>query len=268
MTSQPPEPVTLPIPVDQVCPRLWVHNRPETVSNFVRSFRVWQRHITVFMIDYLQPGDSFVDIGANLGYFSVYAGLCVGDSGVVQAIEPDADNAALLARNAELNRLSNIRLHRTAISDYIGDATLYQGSYNAGSHSILEKDDLSAGPSVPVTTLDELLAGAETPRLIKIDVQGAELSVLRGMRQLLATAKRKPGIIMEFSPLDLQRNGEMEDFFAFVADNSYSLRAFIDNERKKNRPPQLRRATLREIAKDIITASDDAEFDILLLAHP
>lgn len=260
-------PFTLAVPAGSECPRLHLHGRSETVSNFIRTFGVWQRPITAFLINYLKEGDVFVDVGANIGYFSVYAGLCVGDSGRVHAIEPDPDNAALLAANLELNGLSNAKVHRTAVADFTGEATLYQGEFNAGAHSLVQKDGLGPGAEVPVTTLDRLLADEPKVKLLKIDVQGAEISVLRGMKEMLSDSERRPAIIMEFSPGELRRNDALEEFFDFVARNRYSLRAFIANERSRTKPPQIRRATLRQIAKDFLFAKETAEFDLLLLTH-
>lgn len=261
-------PVTLGTPVNGTAPRLLLHDRSETVSNFLRTFGVWQRPITAFLINYLQEGDVFVDVGANIGYFSVYAGLKVGAGGRVHAVEPDAVNAGLLTENLALNGLDNVRLHRTAVADFCGEATFFHGGHNAGAHSLVRKDELSAGPKVPVVTLDRLLADEAKIKLMKIDVQGAELAVLRGLRERLADPQARPGIILEFSPLDLQRGGELDALLDFIAAHHYSLRAFIANERSSTKPPQIRRATLRQIAEDFIEAKDDSEFDLLLLPHP
>jgi FkbM family methyltransferase len=262
------EPITLAYPVDGVHPRLLVHSRAETISNFVRDHRAWQRHITVFLSTHLRPGDVFVDVGANIGYFSVYAGLRVGARGKVHAIEPDQDNLSLLSANVALNRLSNVQVHPLAASYRNGEAPLFRGTFNRGAHSLLPQGGLSEGPAVPLVRLDELLAEGPTPRLIKIDVQGADLEVLRGATGLLGRPAEKPGIILEFSPLTLQRNGLLEELFDFITRNDYSLRAFITNASGRVIPPQLRWSTLREIANDFVATSDAAEFDILLLPRP
>ena len=258
------EPVLLAESVGGTRPRLMLHDRRETISNFLRAFGVWQRPILAFMMTYLKEGDVFVDVGANLGYFSVYAALCVGASGRVHAVEPDPDNAALLAANIVLNGLSNVRLHQTAVSDFCGDAPFFHDRFNAGGHSLLDKGDLSAGPNVTVTTVDRLLAGEPKAKLIKIDVQGAEMGVLRGMQERLTAWEPKPVIIVEFSPLDLVRRRELDAFFAFVAENHYALHPFFVNERARTMPPQIRRATLRQIAEDFIEVNNAAEFDVLL----
>lgn len=258
-------PIELAYAVNSVFPRLHVHDHNETVSNFLRRHKIWQRQITVFIAGYLSDGDVFVDAGANIGYFSVYAGLRVGSSGKVHAVEPDEKNASLLTANLELNGLSNFTVHPTAVSDTTGEATLFRGKSNAGAHSLLQKGSLAAGPKVPVTTLDNLLRKERTPKLIKIDVQGAELNVLNGMKDLLSGGEEKPAILLEFSPIDLHRNGQLDQLFEFIKSHDYGVRAFIANERRAIMPPQIRRATLRGIANDFVKTNDAAEFDIVLI---
>jgi len=255
------------ISVQSLEARYYLHDARETVSNFLRAYGIWQRPVSNFLVGYLDEGDIFVDVGANIGYFTVLAGLCVGAAGRVHAVEPDADNAALLARNVALNGLSNVQLHRTAVSDHCGEAPLFRGTSNSGAHSLLRKNGLTAGPSVPVVTLDRLLHAEPRIKLLKIDVQGAEMSVLRGLAERLTAKDARPAIIMEFSPADLARADELAELFGFIERNDYSLRAFIANERSKTKPPQIRRATLLNIAQDFISTNDAAEFDILLLPH-
>lgn len=249
-------------------PRLKVHDRPETISNFIRDYGVWQRPLVAFLANFLRDGDVFVDVGANIGYFSVYAALCVGPSGIVHAIEPAEENATLLAANIALNSLYNVRIHRVAVSDHEAEAVLFRSSLNAGAHSLLQTRGLSRGAKVPVRTLDQLLQGERAPRLIKIDVQGADFDVLNGMIPLLSAWEARPAIVMEFCPSELVRRNQLDDFLSFVTSHRYSLRAFIANERSSVVPPQIRRATLRQIAQDFVKVEDTAEFDVLLLPRP
>jgi FkbM family methyltransferase len=260
-------PITLAYAVRDTAPRLVVHDRLETISNFVRAHNVWQRQVTAFITGYLRPGDVFVDVGANIGYFTVYAGLCVGNAGQVHAIEPAAENLRLLEANVSLNGLSNVTVHSVAVSNRGGEAPLFRAGFNSGAHSMVQKDGLTEGPRVPVVRLDALLAGERPPTLIKIDVQGAEFQVLESMTRLLTSPSLRPAIVVEFSPMDLARHGHFDQFFNFIAHHDYSLRAFIANERQQVKPPQVRRATLRQIAKDLLSANDPAELDVLLLPH-
>lgn len=262
------KPVTLAYPINQLTPRLFVHNGPEAISNFLRSEGVWQYQVSAFILNYLREGDVFVDVGANLGYFSICAGLRVGPAGRVHAIEPAEENLALLKANVDLNGLSNVEIHGLAVSDRCGEAPLFRAEFNNGAHSLLQKDKLIPGEKVLVTTLDNLLQGERAPRLIKIDVQGAEPYVLRGMKSLLDNCGTKPAIVLEFTAVDLARSGKMDELFSFVESNNYLIRAFVANVRGSAMPPRIRRFTLRQIADDFVAASDDSEFDIVLLPTP
>jgi FkbM family methyltransferase len=139
-----------------------------------------------FCFRYLRPGDHFVDVGANVGVFSSLVGTRL--PGVrITAVEPFPPIREFLERNLALNNL-DVRVVESAVGAEPGEATF----------EILERDVLnrlapdgavipaSKGIRVAVQTLDEIL-GNSSPALIKIDVEGTELNVLRGARRLLST---------------------------------------------------------------------------------
>jgi FkbM family methyltransferase len=160
-------------------------------------------------LDLLSPGDIVYDVGANIGWYSLLAARVVGASGSVLAFEPSLENAVLAQRNAAANGLDNITVVPAALTDEEGwMAFIEKGSLEGR----LEKDDSEeqarrratrklAGSNgrtlVPITTLDAWLAhtGRPTPTLVKIDVEGAEVGVLRGMEQTLRDAR--PTLIIE-----------------------------------------------------------------------
>lgn len=258
-------PVELAYEVGTIRPRLFLHDRQETISNGIRRLGIWQFPITAFIVAYLRRGDVFVDVGANIGYFSVFAALAVGPDGKVHAVEPEPANLALLQKNLELNGLSNVEVHAVAASDRSGQATLYRDGFNSGGHSLLQKPQVQNTTSVSVTTLDALLDTKGSPRLIKIDVQGSEVDVLKGMSELLRRDGSKPGLIVEFAPTALAKRNQLAELFELLAVADYQIYPFIANERSTLMPPQVRRATLQEIANDFIAGNNDAEFDLLLL---
>jgi FkbM family methyltransferase len=147
------------------------------------------------------------DIGANLGLYTLLASRCVGPTGRVHSFEPDPQNYALLSRSVARNECSNVELHQTAVADQVGTLWLHRSEEHHGDHRIY-----ACGPGdrrtvrVPVTTLDAALV--QSPRLdaVKMDVQGSEWRVLRGMTQLIA---RNPAIAMflEFWPRGLREGG-------------------------------------------------------------
>jgi FkbM family methyltransferase len=158
----------------------------------------------------LQRGMTVVDIGANIGYFTVLAARLVEERGRVLAFEPDPHNFALLTKSICANRLRNVTALNMALGAESGSARLYRSHSNFGDHR-LYSDPKSAGRSseeVPVDTLDNVLAAHRAAKVdfIKMDVQGYEHSVLRGMAATLAA---NPGIqvLTEFWPLGIERAG-------------------------------------------------------------
>jgi FkbM family methyltransferase len=139
--------------------------------------------------NYLKPGDTFYDIGANVGFFTVIGATLVGDAGKVYAFEPVSENAALVRRNAELNRFHNVTVFEQAVSSRSGKAELLLAHYSGGSTlSIVDTPpDLKGKVTVDVVSIDDLITQQNLlpPNMIKIDVEGAELNVLQGMTQTI-----------------------------------------------------------------------------------
>ena len=137
----------------------------------------------------LRPGDVFVDVGANEGYFAVLAArACPGAR--VLAIEPQSRLQEVLRRNLERNGLRNVQVERVALGEAGGETELYlHPSTNTGASGEQRRRRLGwrreAVPSVP---LDELAArrGIAAIRLMKVDCEGAEARVVRGAAGLLA----------------------------------------------------------------------------------
>ena len=142
----------------------------------------------------VNAGDCCIDVGANLGYYTISLANWVGPSGLVAAFEPFPGNFAILEKNVHLNRLQNVILEPSALSDCKGSLELI---YGAG-------EQFSATPSVagyavegnrvsikvPTCRLDDYVAGlGRAPDFIKIDVEGAELTVLEGARRTLAAVR-------------------------------------------------------------------------------
>ena len=179
----------------------------------------WEAYESQLMGRLLRPGMTFVDVGAHIGYYSLLAARAVGPAGRVVSFEPSPDNFALLTENIRLNGLSKIvRAENLALGAGRGEADLHLSTCNTGDHrlySTLDDDDemFNAGMHrqsvrVPVISLDEYLGreGVERVDVVKIDVQGAEMDVLLGMRQTLA---RSPQVVLftEFWPHGLLRFG-------------------------------------------------------------
>lgn len=130
----------------------------------------------------LQPGDLFVDVGANIGVYATWAAKLVGPTGAVLALEPVPTTRAWLERLCAQNDLRNVGVIATAAGAEKGSAWMQttDGASGLSRVTVGQQSDVE----VAVTTLD-LLLGSQVPALIKIDVEGHELSVLRGSRHIL-----------------------------------------------------------------------------------
>jgi FkbM family methyltransferase len=178
------------------------------VSASIAASGIWEPHETQFLLDTLRPGDVFVDVGANIGYFSLLAARLVGPTGAVLAFEPEAANYALLEANTRLNGCENIHCFRAALGEENADGTLYLNELNRGDHSLYPAESDRAGQAINIVNGSKLI-GATHPRVnfIKIDTQGAECDVLGGLQELILASASDLIMIVEFSPMHLRNAG-------------------------------------------------------------
>ena len=181
----------------------------------------------------IEPGDVFVDVGANLGLHTLAAGRAMQGRGRVYAIEPFGPTVELLRESVLINGLSAIvEIHQAAASDHRGQQPLFLGPVS-GHHSLLPlSPPQGSEPSsvdVPVVTLDDVLADAAPVNLMKIDVEGTELEVLDGARSVIGR-NEEIALIVEYGPSHLERAGRSaQDWFSRFDDLGLSFRE-IDAE--------------------------------------
>jgi FkbM family methyltransferase len=191
--------------------------RLSVVAGNIRIHRLMQAVV--------RPGDTVVDVGANIGYNAVFAAALVGPGGKVIAIEPAGDNLDVLQRNVAANHLTNIevrpvaagRVRETREFFLRGEISAVNSFYRDSVYA-----EVTGVVQVPVERLDDICDRA--PRVVKIDVEGAELDVLGGMSRLLRT----PGLILivEWHPLLQEAAGHAGETLpqALLAEG-FSLRA-------------------------------------------
>lgn len=148
---------------------------------------------------HLHEGDVFYDIGANVGFFSVIAAQLVGKTGKVYAFEPGEGNANSVRHNARLNNFNQIEVIEKAVSHTSGEGQLLLAKYSGG-HALATADappDLAGEVTVDLVSIDDLIAQnlIAPPNFVKVDVEGAELDVLKGMTETIKTYQ--PTIIYE-----------------------------------------------------------------------
>jgi FkbM family methyltransferase len=151
----------------------------------------------------LEPGDKVWDIGANVGVFAFAAAGRAGPGGRVLAVEPDPWLFGLLQRSRAANRgggLAQVELLCAAVADRSGLARLEIAARGRAANTLAGFGSSQMGGVreellVPTVTLDELLGATFAPDLVKVDVEGAELLVLRGAARLLAEVR--PALLLE-----------------------------------------------------------------------
>jgi len=162
---------------------------------------VYEPHVVHVLVRHLKQGDCCMDVGANLGYFTSVMSHRVGTEGEVIAFEPLPQNVQVLQENIALEGLTNVRVEAKAVGDSNETSSLLiQGDKEfTGTPSLTAFYSWSGERSsipVEVVTLDEYLAGMrKAPALLKIDVEGAELLVLRGATTLLSSVR--PTLLIE-----------------------------------------------------------------------
>ena len=155
----------------------------------------------------LRPGDTFVDIGAHVGLYSLTASRTVRPSGKVFAFEPDTENFKLLERNVRENACDNVQCIPKAVAHITGSLPFFPSPYNTGDHQLFYAGSARKPVTVDCTTLDTFFQNYEGKiSVIKMDIQGAEDMALQGMRTLM-TSHPEMRLIMEFSPYLLQDAG-------------------------------------------------------------
>jgi FkbM family methyltransferase len=180
--------------------------RPRPRRAFESVYLAYKRLIEAGPVSRLRPwaapGTTVVDVGANIGFFTVRFSRWVGPAGRVVAIEPEARNVASLRRRVERAGLVGVvECVHAAAAERAGTVSLELNPVHPGDHHLGE-----GGVPVAAVTLDELMAGDRRPvSLIKIDVQGAELRVLQGAARVIA--EDRPAIFMEVDDSSLRRLG-------------------------------------------------------------
>jgi FkbM family methyltransferase len=208
-------------------PGLWMQlNVRDLVQQTILLEGTWDPSLTSFIETTLQPGDVFIDVGAHVGYFTLLAASRVGPSGAVLSVEPNPIAMEQLSRNVSRSGLQNVLAAHTACGDSHDPVRLYLHTESNTSMASLSSANATSGVAVDVscTPLDDLCMerGLDRVRLVKIDVEGAELSVLRSMTRLLR--HMKPIVVLELEPRLLTSFGTTSDsVVAFLTDHDYRV---------------------------------------------
>jgi len=191
------------------------------IQRFLYLFRVWEPSLTAFISRRLDEGDAFLDVGANLGYYTLLASSRVGPRGAVVAVEASPEIFALLEANLARNDVSNVRPLNVAAGAEEGVLPLFSGpDDNLAETTTLPESGFEPVCDVRSSPLDDVLRPDEAARLrlVKMDVEGAEYDALRGMQRLLEGGRRDLELIVEVNRWPSGKPGSRaEDIIGFLA---------------------------------------------------
>jgi len=180
------------------------------ISTDIARTGVWEPFETRIFSRLCRLGDTVLDLGANIGWYSVLAAKILGGTGRVLAFEPDATNARLLEINAAVSDQHGIiQIFRTAVGDRETEALFYKSDFNLGDHRLFSDGSSREAHLVPVTRLDTFFSGRQhkLPDVVKSDTQGSEAKILKGAEGLFAKGWR-PIMILEFWPFGLTQSAD------------------------------------------------------------
>jgi FkbM family methyltransferase len=181
----------------------------------------YEPHLTAVFERYCTPGATVVDVGANLGYYSLLAARLVGPSGQVIALEPNSENCRLLLSSLRRSGLGNVQVLPVAADVEAGWA--YYSTHVGSNGGLIDDGDLLAHPGVVVPTfrLDDLVAGPVG--LLKMDVEGAEGRVVRGATRLVE--RDRPVVTTELKEEMLARvsNTTVGEYLSYFEGLGYTV---------------------------------------------
>ena len=206
--------------------------------------KIYEENETNFVKNLIKKGDIVLDIGANIGYYTLLFAQLVGNSGKVYSFEPDPRNYQLIEKNIEINNFTNVVLVKKGVSNKSEKATFYL--MKSGAHNTLKKGHSGTIDEIDidVISLDDYFKILPIiPDFIKMDIEGNELNALKGMKNILKSNKTK--IMMEvgatksakkylhIDPMDnLKFLGEFDFKFRDINSNSQIFLNFKEVEKK------------------------------------
>ena len=230
------------------------------IGSSILANKIYEPHVTRQIRTLLADGDVFLDLGANVGYFTMMASAILKTGGKVIAFEPNPQNVQLIYQSLHFGRVSNVFLHPYAASDMTGILRFVTRGSNGGivTPHAQEQTHVFLVQSV---VLDEILASEPRIDLIKMDTEAHEPAALRGMVRLIE--RHRPKIITEFHPWALRINNAEppEQYLRQIRDLGYRMSIILPSG-------ELRPTTTSEQVMEYWASLNEETIHLDLLAEP
>jgi FkbM family methyltransferase len=186
-------------------------------SHIVYALGIYEPEMIQFLQKQIRPADYCIDAGAHLGYLTILMALLVGEGGSITSFEAVPENFRVLEENVRINDLQNVSLQNVALAEKTGTLSIAVTAYQELSWTpsavgyAVDKDQRTI--TVPAISLDDFLSNSgRKPAVIKIDVEGAELFVLRGASETLR--RKRPVLFLEIHGWGTSSSQEVMSFLA------------------------------------------------------
>jgi FkbM family methyltransferase len=236
----------------------YVYTKDRSITPWILLGGIWETFVDDVLCALVRPGDVFLDLGANQGYYTVKIGVRVGPTGHVFAFEPNPLMYRFMAENVEINALGpRTTTFPVAVGDFQGRVAMAAPeNYPGGGHVVLG-DAGRSGPGtieVDIVRIDDVLPADSAVDLIKIDVEGFEPLAMKGMKATLARSPDCP-IVCEVSLEQWSRFGDPVQMLREIAGNRRIFRIQVDG-------------VLDELSDDILSALNASFVSYVLLLPP
>jgi FkbM family methyltransferase len=209
---------------------VYVRGSDRDIGSAIAKGISYEPHVTALLKRELRRGDTVLDIGANIGYFTMLSAKQVGSMGRVIAVEPMDKNLQLIYLGIKKNRFENVDVFPFGASDHDGLVSVVTdpNTSNALVQSVLSNKRSSI--FAPVRTLDWMCQGIANINFIKIDIEGHEVFAWRGAERLLAT--HRPRIATEFHPYAMKENSGLDssEYLALMLEYSHAIEVIVSPE--------------------------------------
>jgi FkbM family methyltransferase len=182
----------------------------------------YEKYETAVMISQIGKNDTVVDVGANIGYYTI---LLARRAKKVYAIEPDKECFAILKKNMEENNLKNVVLVNAAAGAKKGRVKFYKNEENQGDGRVIKSNNSKFTGFISCLRLDDILRNEQNISLIKVDTQGYEPAVVEGAKNIIE--RDSPVLFLEYSPGEYKEK-KMIKFLKNIYENIWSINDFAE----------------------------------------
>ena len=196
---------------------------------------IWEKAGTNFVLNSIKKNDVVLDIGANIGYFTLLFAKQAGSNGKIYAFEPEPKNFQLLKKNLENNKYQNVTCENVAVSNKNDEIELFLSEKSIGQHKIYPSTSVS-NKSIKIKSIkidDYILKNIKDEQIsfIKIDAEGSEYHIIEGMKSLLGS-KIPLKIMLEFDPIQINDSGCNPEDLLNVLNNAGFNFSFVNSKKQ------------------------------------